>query len=293
MPAKAADPLPRKGLLLRLLRGLAWVLIIVAVVGVALYLAFGPAQLLERLKPAPPAFPEQVTSSPDPVAAAPVPAAASAPEDTRELIALVMGSVEDIWGEFLARGDYVYRKPRLELYEGRIEAACKQSGAVSGPFYCADEKRIYLDLTYLDELRKRAPEVSDFARTYVVAHEAAHHVQNLLGTTAWIKEYGERGEMAEGPRSVEEAQELLADCLVGSWAIYAQRKYPWLKPQDVEKALKAVAALSEERAGRQGQPPMPDPLTLGSIQARTHWFTLGFESGDARECSQLFGGVAQ
>ncbi|MFC5694698.1 neutral zinc metallopeptidase [Pseudomonas sp. GCM10022186] len=293
MPEKTAAPKPRFGLLLRLLRILAWLLILIALAGVALYLAFGPARLIDRLKPPQPAFPEQVTASPDPVTAAPVPAAANAPDDTRELIDLVMGSVEDIWGEFLARGDYVYRKPRLELYEGRVEAACKQSGAASGPFYCAEEKRIYLDLTYLEELRKRVPEVGDFALTYVVAHEAAHHVQNLLGTTAWIKEYGARGEMAEGPKSLEEAQELLADCLVGSWASYAQRKYPWLKPPDIEKALKAVAALSDERTRRQGQPPMRDPLTLGSIQARTRWFMLGVESGDARECSQLFGGVAQ
>ncbi len=293
MPVKAAAPKPRFGLLLRLLRILAWLLILIALGGVALYLAFGPARLIDRLKPPEPVFPEHVTASPDPVAAAPVPAAVNPPGDTRDLIALVMDSVEDIWGEFLARGDYVYRKPRLELYEGRIEAACKQSGAASGPFYCADEKRIYLDLTYLEDLRKRDPKVGDFAVSYVVAHEAAHHVQNLLGTTAWIKEYGARGEMAEGPKSLEEAQELLADCLVGSWASYARRKYPWLEPQDLDKALKAIAALGEERAGRQGQPPMRDPLTLGSIQARTHWFTLGVESGDARECSQLFGGVAQ
>ncbi|WP_280287570.1 neutral zinc metallopeptidase [Pseudomonas sp. BN417] len=292
MPAKTTAPRPRKGLLLRLLRGLAWVLIVVTLVGVALYLGFGPAHLIDRLKPAPPAFPEQVTAEPEPPAAAAVaPAPVNAPGDSRELVKALLESNEDIWGEFLARGDYAYKKPKVVLYEGRVESPCKPTGAASGAFYCAKGMTLYLDLAYLDELQKRAPEVGDFARSYVVAHAVAHHVQNLVGAVGWIKEYRAKDSQAEGAESLEETEELLADCLVGSWASYAQRKYPWIRPQDMDKALQTVVALGRERAKAQDQPAMPHPLTEGDIAKRAEWFHMGVESGDPRECNQLFGGV--
>ncbi|MNV97905.1 putative neutral zinc metallopeptidase [compost metagenome] len=109
-----------------------------------------------------------------------------------------------------------------------------------------------------------------------------------MGAVGWIKEYRAQ---AEGAASLQETEEFLADCLVGSWAGYAQRKYTWLKPADMEKALQAVVAFSQERAKVQGQPAMPHPLTLGDIALRVQWFQKGVESGDPRECNQLFGGV--
>ena len=294
MPEKATAPTPRKGLLLRLLRWLSWVLIVVALVGVALYLSFGPVHLVDRLKPAAPAFPEHVTADPTPAAAAAqVPAPVSAPQESRELVKLMLDSIEDIWGEFLARADYAYKKPRLELYEGRIEAPCKLSGSFSGAFYCPTEMRLYIDLAYLDELQKRAPQVGDLARSYVVAHTAAHHVQNLLGVVGWFKEYHTDGNRSNGAKNLQEAQELIADCLVGSWLRYAQRKYAWLKPEDMEEALKAVIAQGEERAKTQGQPSIVDPLTLGGSEIRMRWLQLGMETGDPRECSQLITGEEQ
>jgi predicted metalloprotease len=294
MPEKTTAPPPRKGLLLRLLRGLAWVLIVVAVVGVALYLTFGPAHLVDKLKPPPPAFPEQVTVEPDPpAAAATVPAPVSAPSDTRELVNALLDSNEDIWGEFLARGDYAYKKPKVVLYERRVEAPCILPGPARGAFYCPKGMTLYLDLAYLDELHKRAPEVGDFARSYVVAHTVAHHVQNLVGAVGWIREYRAQDSQEEGAESLEETEELLADCLVGSWVSYAQRKYPWLKPDDMEKALQTVVAFSQERAKVPGQPAMPHPLILGDVAMRVQWFQKGVETGDPRECNQLFGGVEQ
>lgn len=294
MPEEAAAPSPRKGLLLRLLRGLAWVLIIVAVVGVAIYLSFGPAHLIDRLKPDAPVFPENVIADPTPVtAAADVPAPASAPQDSRELVKLMLDSMEDIWGEFLARGDYAYKKPKLELYEGRIDSPCKLSGSFSGAFYCPNEMRVYLDLAYLDELQKRTPQVGDLARSYVVAHTAAHHVQNLVGFVGWFKEYNPDSNPAKATTNLQEAQELIADCLVGSWLRYARRKYAWLKPEDMEEAMKAVVALGQERTNTQGQPLLLDPLTQGKIEMRMRWLNVGVETGDPRECSLLFTGEEQ
>ncbi|WP_271408545.1 neutral zinc metallopeptidase [Pseudomonas sp. Q1-7] len=300
MPEKAAAPVPRKGLLLRLLRILAWLLMIVALVCVALYLAFGPAQLYERLRPPPPVFPEHVdtTEAPTaPVAAAPVPPPqlAQAPADSRELATLMLGSIEDIWGEFLARGDYAYKKPKLVFYEGSMEAPCKLSGRISGLYYCAKDMRLYLDLAYLDELRRRSPQVGDLARSYAVAHEAAHHIQNLVGVAGWFKEFDPSVDPKQAAEALHLGQELVTDCLVGSWVAYAQRKYGWLKPDDMEAALKAVVALGEERTRAQdtGQPTLPDPMTLGRLETRLHWLNVGIESGDPRECGRLFSGVEE
>ncbi|AOE86614.1 neutral zinc metallopeptidase [Pseudomonas sp. TCU-HL1] len=293
MPEKSAAPLPRKGLLLRLLRILAWLLILVALVCVSLYLLFGPAHLIDRLKPSSPAFPEQVVEEPTSTAApTPVPAPMQAPADSRELVMLTMDSIEDIWGEFLARGDYAYKKPKLTLYEGRIEAPCQLTGFISGPYYCPKSMRMYLDLAYLDELKQRAPELGDLARTYVVAHEAAHHILNIVGVAGWFREYNMDLDPSKRTSTLQLGQELVADCLVGSWITYAQHKYAWMKPKDLEPALKVVIAYGQERTKAQGngQPVVPDPMTLGRLETRLHWLQVGVETGDPRECSQLFTG---
>ncbi|WP_052659139.1 neutral zinc metallopeptidase [Pseudomonas sp. LFM046] len=291
MPEKATASTPRKGWILRLLRILAWLLIVVSLVCVAIYLAFGPARMIDRLKPSAPVFPEHVTEAPQPPeTAAPVTAPPSAPAETRELVNQVMDSTEDIWGEFLARGDFAYRKPKLELYEGRVDAGCKNVGTASGPFYCPDGKRLYLDLAFLDELGKRLPEASAFAKSYVVAHEVGHHVQNLTGVNSWINDYRARGEITT---DLETAQELQADCLAGIWITYAQRKYPWVQPDQMDKVLKAVAALTQERAKAKDQPPMADQLAASDVETRMHWFRVGVETGDPRECTLLFSGMVQ
>ncbi|WP_028626437.1 neutral zinc metallopeptidase [Metapseudomonas resinovorans] len=288
MPEKTAAPMPRKGLLLRLLRILAWLLIVVALLCVSLYLAFGPARLIDRLAPPPPTFPENTIEAPSaPVAAAPVPAPVQAPADSRELVTLMIDSIEDIWGEFLARGDYAYKKPKVEVFEDRIEDPCTLTGSFSGSFYCPKGMRLYIDLAYLDELQKRAPQVGDLARSYAVAHTAAHHVLNLVGAVGWFKEYHVDIDQAKRSERLQESQELVADCLVGSWISYAQHKYAWMKPQDLPAAVKAVTELSKERTAMPGKPGMLDPLALVDAETRMRWLQVGIETGDPRECSQM------
>lgn len=295
MPENAAPPRPRTGLLLRLLRILAWLLMAVALVCVAIYLAFGPAQLFERLKPPPPLFPESnTTEAPTaPVAAAPVPAPVQAPVDSQQLVELMMDSIEDIWGEFLARGDYSYKKPKLVTYRGKVEYPCKDTGTASGPFYCPDSKSLYLDLDFLDGLQKSAPEVGDFARSYVIAHEAAHHMQNLVGVNSWIKDLKEGGVRLTGEEGLIVAQELLADCLAGSWASYAQKKFPWVNGEDMDKMLRSVMAYGQKMATTAGQAPLRDPLTHSNFEQRQKWLRTGLETGDPQRCVQLFTGLAQ
>ncbi len=295
MPERTATPSPHKGLLLRLLRILAWLLMAVALVCVTLYLAFGPAQLFERLKPPPPPFPESngIEAPSAPVAAAPVPAPVQAPADSQQMVELMMESIEDIWGEFLARGDYSYKKAKLVTYRGKVEYPCKDVGTASGPFYCPGSKSLYLDLDFLDGLQKKSPDVGDFARSYVVAHEVAHHMQNLVGVNSWIKDMKEGGVELSGPDGLVVAQELLADCLAGSWASYAQKKYAWVKPEQVDKMLQAVMAYGKEQAAIPGKAPMRDPLTHGTFEQRQKWLHTGIETGDPQRCLQLFTGIAQ
>ncbi|MDT4862498.1 hypothetical protein FQZ97_971550 [compost metagenome] len=204
-----------------------------------------------------------------------------------------MGSIEDIWGEFLARGDYVFKKPKLVTYRGEAQYPCKDVGAASGLFYCPRDMSLHLDLDYLDGLQKSAPEVGDFSRSYAVTHEVAHHMLNLVGINTWIKDFEDAGNEHGGPEALQIAQELLADCLAGSWASYAQRKYGWVKPADVEAMLRAVITYGEEQAKIPGKAPLRDPLTHGSMEQRKEWLHTGFESGDPQRCMQLFTGAAQ
>lgn len=290
MPEKAAAPMPRKGRLLHLLRILAWLLIIVALVCMTLYLAFGPAHLIDQFKPPAPVFPENSVDAPDaPVAAAPVPPPEleKAPADSEKLAMLMLDSIEDIWGEFLARADYAYKKPKIVIYRDRQQAPCKFKGVVSGAFYCTETSQLYLDMAYLDDLQKHAPQVGDLARSYVVAHAAAHHIQKLVGVVGWFKELNTDLAPDRQRESLREAQELVADCLAGSWISYARKKYSWLEPDRLDEALKAVRERDAARIS-EGLPPLADPLDLPDSASRLRWMKVGIETGDPRECGQLF-----
>jgi predicted metalloprotease len=292
MPEKATAPSPRTGLLLRLLRWLSWLLIIVALVGVAGYLAFGPAHLVDQLKPPPPAFPEDVIEEPAPAvkpATAPESPAAmqKAPADSQALATLMLESIEDIWGEFLARADFSYKRPKVVSFRDRLESPCQLKGTFSGPLYCSSTSQLYLDMAYLDDLQKNAPQVGDLARSYVVAHAAAHHIQKLVGVVGWFKDLNTELDPTVTREDLRVTQELVADCLVGSWISYARRKYAWLEPDQLEAALKAVRDRDTARAGA-GLPPMADPLDLSDPATRLRWLNVGIDSGDPRECSKLF-----
>ncbi|MCY1219222.1 putative neutral zinc metallopeptidase [compost metagenome] len=290
MPENAATPKPRKGLLLRLLRWLSWLLIIVALAGVAIYLAFGPARMIDRLKPPPPAFPEEVIEEPaavaKPVAAPPPAAMQQAPADSQALTALLLDSIEDIWGEFLARADYTYKKPKVVSFRDRLESPCKLKGTFSGPLYCSGTSQLYLDMTYLDDLQENVPHVGDLARSYVVAHAAAHHIQKLVGVVGGFRNLDAELDPSRSRASLRLNQELVADCLVGSWISYARRKYAWLDPEQLDEALKAVRERDAARAAA-GLPPMADPRELPDPETRLRSLNVGIESGDPRECSAL------
>ena len=204
-------------------------------------------------------------------------------EDVR-FIRRVLGTTEDAWGEIFKRNGSEYRKPTLQLFTGRADTACGRAGASVGPFYCPGDEKVYIDLSFYDELQSRFRAPGDFAQAYVIAHEVGHHVQKLLGTSDKVTnlQRGARSEAQSNDLSVR--LELQADCYAGVWGFYAKQR-DMLDPGDVEEALRAASAIGDDRLQRESQGyVVPDSFTHGSSEQRMRWFRAGFDGGDLRRC---------
>jgi predicted metalloprotease len=238
---------------------------------IALLMGADPRQLLEQLPAGDPASGTQ-TSRP------------SNPQEA-ELVAfvrVVLASTEDYWTAAFRQMGREYRKPKLRLFTGRVESECGVAGAAVGPFYCPGDEKIYLDLSFFEELRTRFRAPGDFAQAYVIAHEVGHHVQNQLGTMDKVD--AARGRVSkETENQLSVRLELQADFLAGLWANYARQKN-LLDPDDIDEALGAASAVGDDRLQQEGQGyVVPDSFTHGSSQQRIRWFRHGFDSGDIRQ----------
>lgn len=202
---------------------------------------------------------------------------------------VVLASTEDVWGGIFTQAGQTYRPPKLTLFSEMVQSACGMNSAAVGPFYCPPDERVYLDLSFFDELDRRFGAPGDFAAAYVIAHEVGHHVQNLLG-------YSERVTRAQqSARSEEEANqlsvrlELMADCFAGVWAYHAHREQQLLEPGDVEEGLRAAAAIGDDRLQKMATGRVqPDSFTHGSSAERVEWLRRGMQSGDPDAC-ETFG----
>jgi len=202
---------------------------------------------------------------------------------------VVLASTEDVWGGIFTQAGQTYRPPKLTLFSEMVQSACGTNSAAVGPFYCPPDERVYLDLSFFDELDRRFGAPGDFAAAYVIAHEVGHHVQNLLG-------YSERVTRAQqSARSEEEANqlsvrlELMADCFAGVWAYHAHREQQLLEPGDVEEGLRAAAAIGDDRLQKMATGRVqPDSFTHGSSAERVEWLKRGMQSGDPDAC-ETFG----
>jgi predicted metalloprotease len=170
------------------------------------------------------------------------------------------------------------------LFRGAVESACGRAGSAVGPFYCAGDRRVYLDRSFFEDLARRFGAPGEFARAYVIAHEIGHHVQNQMGIMEKLAQQRARaGEARSNALSVK--LELQADCFAGIWGHFArQRKL--LEPGDVESGLAAAAAIGDDRIQRQVRGHVsPESFTHGSSAQRVHWFRTGLDSGDVRQCN--------
>ena len=204
-------------------------------------------------------------------------------EDSR-FVRKVLATTEDVWNDIFRRNQSDYREPTLVLFSQQVQSACGVAGASVGPFYCPNDEKVYIDLSFYDELQSRFRAPGDFAQGYVIAHEVGHHVQNLLGTSDKVTQLQRRARSEAQVNDLSVRLELQADCYAGVWGFYAKQRN-MLDPGDLEEALGAASAIGDDRLQRETQGyVVPDSFTHGSSEQRMRWFRQGFDSGDIRRC---------
>ena len=197
-------------------------------------------------------------------------------ENLADFSAVVLADTEDVWRQLIEN----YREPILVLFAGSVESACGNASAAVGPFYCSGDEKLYIDLSFYQDLKDRFNAPGDFAQAYVIAHEVGHHIQHLMGITEGVhKKRGQISEEAYNKLSVR--LELQADFLAGVWAHHAQRINNILEPGDIDEALNAASAIGDDRLQMQSRGyVVSDSFTHGTSEQRMRWFKKGFETGD-------------
>jgi uncharacterized protein len=203
-------------------------------------------------------------------------------DDAEQFVAVVLADTEEVWADLLAGQGY--REPELVLFSGGTVSACGAADAAAGPFYCPGDSRIYLDTEFFRVLDQRLGAEGDFAAAYVIAHEVAHHVQNLLGILPQVNSARMQTGEAEGNR-LSVMVELQADCFSGVWARHAEERFGTLEAGDIEEALNAASQIGDDTLQRNaGRVVVPDSFQHGTSEQRVRWFSRGYESGDANGC---------
>jgi predicted metalloprotease len=198
---------------------------------------------------------------------------------------VVLADLEETWSELFAASGARYELPTLVLFREAVQSGCGFGSAAVGPFYCPSDGKLYLDLTFFEDLDQRFGAPGDFAQAYVIAHEVGHHVQNLLGTAARATELQQRAPSREQANAISVRLELQADCYAGVWGHYANQRRKLLEPGDVEEGLRAAAAIGDDRlqSASRGQV-APESWTHGSSEMRQRWLRQGLELGDMKNC---------
>ncbi len=208
------------------------------------------------------------------------------PEDERlkEFMSVVLADTEDVWGALFQESGQPYQPPKLVLFSGAVESACGFAEAAMGPFYCPGDQKLYLDMSFFNDLAQRHDAPGDFAQAYVVAHEVGHHVQTLLGISEKVHAARSRAGEAEG-NAMQVKMELQADCFSGVWAHHANKARQILEPGDTAEALAAAAGVGDDRLQKQARGVgVPESFTHGSSDQRMRWFNKGMQSGDPGQC---------
>ncbi len=206
-------------------------------------------------------------------------APSAAEEELANFTKTVLADTEDVWNKL--KSDY--REPILVLFTGQVESACGGATAASGPFYCPADEKVYIDLSFYEELKSKLNAPGDFAQAYVIAHEVGHHIQHMLGITEKVHRMKNQVSEAEY-NDLSVRLELQADFLAGVWAHHAHRMNQILEPGDIEEALNAASAIGDDRLQKQFQGyVVPDSFTHGTSEQRMRWFKKGFETGDPEQ----------
>lgn len=202
----------------------------------------------------------------------------------RQFVLVVLADTEDAWGALFAEAGQTYEPPALVLFSGAVQSGCGAAQAAVGPFYCPGDRKVYIDLSFYQELQSRFGAPGDFAQAYVVAHEVGHHVQTLLGISERNMAARQNASEAQA-NALSVRQELQADCFAGIWAHNADRSRQLLEAGDTEEGLNAAAAIGDDRLQKQSRGYVsPESFTHGSSQQRVRWFKRGFEAGTIDAC---------
>lgn len=205
-------------------------------------------------------------------------------EQTKKFISKVLADTEDTWGALFKQAGSHYEEPKLVLFRGQVASACGYAQSAMGPFYCPGDHKLYLDMTFFDDLATRHGAPGDFAQAYVLAHEVGHHVQNLLGIANQVQAAQQRGGREQG-NQLQVRMELQADCFAGIWANHANQFRQILEPGDLEEAMAAASGVGDDRIQRQSQGyVVPESWTHGSSEMRMRWFNIGVKTGDFNQC---------
>src|SRR5215213_4060842 len=207
----------------------------------------------------------------------------AADDQRAEFVKVVLAETEDVWNNLFQQSGKNYAEPTLVLFRDGTQSACGSASSATGPFYCPGDQKVYIDLSFYQDLQNRFQAPGDFAMAYVVAHEVGHHVQNLLGTSDKMHQL--RQQVSEGEYNKYSVMlELQADFLAGVWAHHAQKMENILEEGDIEEALTAANAIGDDRLQKQSQGyVVPESFTHGTSQQRMYWFKKGFETGDINQ----------
>jgi len=206
------------------------------------------------------------------------------PDDkTADFVTAVLGSTEEVWGSIFQQAGSQYQAPALVMFDHATQSGCGGASSAMGPFYCPADQKVYIDLAFCGELRDKFNAPGEFAVAYVVAHEVAHHIQNLMGVSGQVQQQrGRISQTAYNQLSVK--LELQADFLAGVWAYHANQMRNILEPGDLEAALTAANAIGDDKLQKEAQGYIvPDAFTHGTSQQRMYWFKKGFETGDLNQ----------
>lgn len=203
----------------------------------------------------------------------------AAEDEMAAFAATILADTEDIWNQQLEN----YREPTLVLFSGAVSSACGNASSATGPFYCPADEKLYIDLSFFQDMETKLKAGGDFAYAYVIAHEVGHHIQKIMGITDQV--HSLRGQVSEKEYNQNSVKlELQADFLAGVWAHHSQRVSGMMEAGDLEEALNAANAIGDDRLQKQASGRVvPDSFTHGSSAQRMRWFKKGFDTGDLQQ----------
>lgn len=209
-------------------------------------------------------------------------------DEAAKFTSVIFATTEDTWGQLFEKMGRHYQQPKLVMYRNRITTGCGTGQSVMGPFYCPADSKVYIDLSFYDDMKHKLGANGDFAQGYVIAHEVGHHVQKLLGTEAKVRQLQQNATQTEA-NALSVRLELQADCYAGVWG-HSMEQQGVLDAGDLEEALNAATAMGDDRLQKRSQGlVIPDTFTHGTSEQRYNWFKRGMDSGEPAQCDTFSG----